>query len=183
MMFNYVGLYYLVPTAADQPILIINMEKPQNNNNTIKMKMEMKDIMKVTKKKHNNHNYKRKYVKQIESEHSSDSINCHSSKHRSIKKKIIIKKSNKSFSKNIDDDEDDDEHETDDDDEYTSDETDDDTENTSNIEINVVDNDQLDDDDNYEEMPLLNTAPNRTTNIRSNAKNNKWYQLNQIFRK
>eukprot|EP00484_Ammonia_sp_Unknown_P019805 CAMPEP_0197024770 /NCGR_PEP_ID=MMETSP1384-20130603/5268_1 /TAXON_ID=29189 /ORGANISM="Ammonia sp." /LENGTH=565 /DNA_ID=CAMNT_0042453213 /DNA_START=32 /DNA_END=1726 /DNA_ORIENTATION=- len=28
MLFNYLGLYYLVPTAADQPILIINMEKP-----------------------------------------------------------------------------------------------------------------------------------------------------------
>ncbi len=28
MMLNYFGLYHLVPTASDQPILIINMEKP-----------------------------------------------------------------------------------------------------------------------------------------------------------
>jgi len=29
MMLNYLGLYYLVPTVADQPMLVINMEKKQ----------------------------------------------------------------------------------------------------------------------------------------------------------
>ena len=32
MCLNYIGLYYLVPAAADQPmVIIINMEKPQKN--------------------------------------------------------------------------------------------------------------------------------------------------------
>merc|ERR1712087_569824 len=49
MCLNYVGLYYLVPTAADQPILIIiNMEKPQ--------KKKVDDvIMDVVVKKNDHH--------------------------------------------------------------------------------------------------------------------------------
>ena len=39
MMLNYLGLYYLVPTAGDQPMLVINMEKKQK---TLKHKAKAK---------------------------------------------------------------------------------------------------------------------------------------------
>merc|ERR1712233_126823 len=65
MSLNYIGLYYLVPTAADQPILIINMEKPQKKkvddfdiNDEIKKSVKEYKIAKInqfkikTNKKH-----------------------------------------------------------------------------------------------------------------------------------
>merc|ERR1719411_1967458 len=48
MTLNYIGLYYLVPTAADQPILIINMEKPQKkkvDDFSMDMEVEMDRLM------------------------------------------------------------------------------------------------------------------------------------------
>lgn len=65
MMFNYLGLYYLVPTAADKPILIINMEKPQKNNLNMNIKKKYEKIEKTLKDKVNINKiyiqYKNKY--------------------------------------------------------------------------------------------------------------------------
>ena len=44
MFLNYVGLYHLVPTKADHPILIINMEKPHKQKVDDSMDMDI-DIM------------------------------------------------------------------------------------------------------------------------------------------
>jgi len=110
MMLNYFGLYHLVPTASDQPILIINMDKPlkkkvddddeeeeieqSNNNNNNNHDIPTLDC------NQNSHN-KRKQV-QINTEHNIKDIDYGSDsatakqKHRKMKKNIVIK-FNKSY--------------------------------------------------------------------------------------
>eukprot|EP01083_Nonionella_stella_P079236 217219_1 len=156
MMFNYVGLYYLVPTAEDQPILIINMEKkplqklPKKCIETPNMsKNYKKRMIKTPHRDRNEHKPKRKRIKRNENQTN-----------------VIV--SNKH-----------DGYETDDDEcEVSTTESSTDEDYTTDEEEELVIN-MGDMDGHSEVMPLLNNGTSSTTCTRIHKANGKatWFGL------
>eukprot|EP00488_Nonionellina_sp_1-RS-2012_P000998 TRINITY_DN1590_c0_g1_i1.p1 TRINITY_DN1590_c0_g1~~TRINITY_DN1590_c0_g1_i1.p1 ORF type:complete len:223 (+),score=77.41 TRINITY_DN1590_c0_g1_i1:434-1102(+) len=170
MILNYVGLYYLVPTAADQPIVVINMEKPPN-----KIK-KTPHIMNKNKKSINRDKPKRK---RIESDKSKTNVIITSNKGQSC-----------SYPYDGYDSVHDREHETDDDLEcdtssslhysMSSSSTDEvyDTEYENEYATKHLHIDIENDENTAEQMPLLNgTSSNRPNMSTNNNNKHKWYQF------
>ena len=195
MMLNYFGLYHLVPTAADQPILIINMEKPpkrkvdddvnvneddNNNQENITKPIKAKNSLenknkninnKLHRNKQNNH-HKRKQVQQIDIDYIHDidygSDSYHSMNRRAnIKKNIIVKTSyNYKTYRNIDD------NVIDNDKEHETDDDDDDDEDRYSFKVNMAPTDDDEDEDDTESVDSASIDSSHSSTMSINVNNN-----------
>ena len=191
MMLNYFGLYHLVPTASDQPILIINMDKPlkkkvDDDEDEIDHVHNTKPSIDSKQHKQTTQNSKRKQVHvnidDINQDIDYGSDSATSQQHRKMKKNVVIKfnksyKNDKKRNRNLktntvhtdDDDDDDDNEESDSIDSIDS------------IDSSIyMDDHHENDEDGDEQAPLLHTSSNKLSKNKLSHNNEKkadsWYQ-------